>query len=125
MTEKIKIMIVDDNEANLKLAGDLLEMEGLDIYRCINAENALSTLDHVIPDLILMDLALPGIDGLQLTRQLKTRRGTSDIKIVALTASAMKGDKERILAAGCDGYIAKPIDTRKFKEQVLQHLGLE
>jgi CheY-like chemotaxis protein len=115
-------MIVDDNAANLKLAGDLLEFEGFEVYRCIDAESALKDLSHRQPNLILMDLALPGIDGLQLTRKLKSEEGTSKIKIIALTASAMKGDKERILSAGCDGYIAKPIDTRKFKEQILEYL---
>jgi CheY-like chemotaxis protein len=125
MTPKTKIMIVDDNETNLKLVGDLLEIEGFEIYRCVDAEHALSLLEHVTPDLILMDLALPGIDGLQLTQKLKSQAATSDIKIVALTASAMKGDRERILAAGCDGYITKPIDTRKFKEEVIQYLYAE
>jgi CheY-like chemotaxis protein len=120
---KFKVMIVDDNAANLKLAGDLLEIEGFEVCRCVDAENALDTLTHVEPDLILMDLALPGIDGLQLTRKLKQEGKTSKIKIVALTASAMKGDKERILSAGCDGYITKPIDTRKFKEQILDYLN--
>jgi CheY-like chemotaxis protein len=122
MDAKTKIMVVDDNETNLKLAGDLLEMEGFEVYRCIDAENALSQLGQVIPDLILMDLALPGIDGLQLTQKLKSETRTCNIKIVALTASAMKGDRERILSAGCDGYITKPIDTRKFKEEVIQYL---
>jgi CheY-like chemotaxis protein len=120
--DKLKIMIVDDNAANLRLAGDLLEFEGFEVYRCIDAESALSKLNQNHPDLILMDLALPGIDGLQLTRKLKSEEKTNKIKIVALTASAMKGDKERILSAGCDGYIAKPIDTRKFKEQILEYL---
>jgi len=69
-----------------------------------------------------MDLALPGIDGLELTRQLKADERSKHIKIVALTASAMKGDRERILEAGCDGYITKPIDTRKFRDQVTEYL---
>lgn len=122
MSNKIKIMVVDDNESNLKLARDLLEMEGFEVSGCMDAESALKALHQFRPVLILMDLALPGIDGLQLTQKLKSEKQTKDIKIVALTASAMKGDKERILAAGCDGYIAKPIDTRKFKEQVAQYL---
>jgi CheY-like chemotaxis protein len=120
---KLKIMIVDDNAANLKLAGDVLEIEGFDVQRCVDAEHALDSLQQFKPDLILMDLALPGIDGLQLTRKLKADEKTNGIKIVALTASAMKGDKERILSAGCDGYITKPIDTRKFKEQILEYLS--
>lgn len=115
-------MVVDDNVSNLKLAGDLLEMEGFEVCRCVDAENALDSLRHIDPDLILMDLALPGIDGLQLTRKLKAEERTRHIKIVALTASAMKGDREKILQAGCDGYITKPIDTRKFKDQVNEYL---
>jgi len=121
-SELINIMIVDDNVTNLKLAGDLLEMEGFEVRRCIDAETAIKELDHFQPALILMDLALPGMDGVQLTKKLKSAEKTKDIKIVALTASAMKGDKEKILAAGFDGYIAKPIDTRKFKEQVTGYL---
>jgi CheY-like chemotaxis protein len=120
--DKLKVMIVDDNAANLKLAGDLLELEAFEVYRCVDAEDALNSLKKVHPDLILMDLALPGIDGLQLTQKLKSEDKTSKIIIVALTASAMKGDRERILSAGCDGYITKPIDTRKFKEQILEYL---
>src|SRR5258706_11263940 len=122
MKDTIRIMIVDDNVTNLKLASELLEIEGFEVCRCVDAESAMKALDQFRPDLILMDLALPGIDGLQLTRSLKSGEKTRSIKIVALTASAMKGDKERILSAGCDGYIAKPIDTRKFKEQVTQYL---
>src|SRR5438093_824932 len=122
MSSKTKIMIVDDNASNLKLAGDVLGFEGFEIVSYIDAESALISLQQIYPDLILMDLALPGMDGLQLTQKLKLDVKTKDIKIVALTASAMKGDKEKILSAGFDGYITKPIDTRKFKDQVVQFL---
>ena len=122
VTRKIKIMIVDDNVANLKLAGDLLEIEGVDVCRCVDAEDAMEALKLFHPALILMDIALPGMDGLQLTRKLKSEENTKDIVIVALTASAMKGDRERILLTGCDGYMAKPINTRTFMEEVLQYL---
>jgi two-component system, cell cycle response regulator DivK len=122
MDSKIKITIVEDNVISLKLAGDLLEIEGFEVCRCIDAEAALKSLDQFHPDLILMDLALPGMDGLQLTRKLKSEEKTKKIKIVALTASAMKGDKEKIFSAGCDGYITKPIDTRKLKKQILHYL---
>jgi CheY-like chemotaxis protein len=125
MADRIKIMIVDDNPANLKLAGDLLEGEGFDICRCINAKATLDALHTFHPALILMDISLPVMDGLQLTQKIKSDERNNDIRIVALTASAMKGDKERILAAGCDGYIAKPIDTRKFKEQISPFLPME
>lgn len=91
MKAKIKVMVVDDNPANLKLASDLLEMEGFEVQRCVDAETAIIALQQFHPDIILMDVALPGMDGLQLTRQLKEDERTKAIKIVALTAFAMKG----------------------------------
>jgi two-component system cell cycle response regulator DivK len=122
MNRKFEIMVVDDNLINLKLASDLLEIDGFKVYKYEDAESAMDALKHIHPDLILMDVALPGMDGLQLTRILKSTENTKDIKIIAVTAFAMKGDMEKIMAAGCDGYISKPIDTRKFKEQILQYL---
>jgi two-component system, cell cycle response regulator DivK len=112
------ILVVDDNPVNLKLASDLLELEGLHVQRAIDAENALVMIHQLKPNLILMDVALPGMDGLTLTRMLKQAPETRDIVIIALTAFAMKGDHEKIVAAGCDGYITKPINTRKFPEEV-------
>jgi CheY-like chemotaxis protein len=117
-----KIMVVEDNVASLKLVGDLLEIEGFEVSRCVDAESAMAVIGQFRPELILMDLALPGMDGLEFTRKLKSEEQTKQIKIVALTASAMKGDREKILQTGCDGYIAKPFDTRTFKKQVLQYL---
>lgn len=112
------ILIVDDNAINLKLVSVILEMEGHAVVRAVDAEQALQLLDDLVPDLILMDIALPGMDGLALTRRLKATASLSGVPIVALSAFAMKGDKERALAAGCDGYITKPIDTRRFPQQV-------
>lgn len=112
------ILIVDDNAINLKLASVILEMEGHAVVRAVDAEQALQLLGDLVPDLILMDIALPGMDGLSLARQLKATASLSAVPIVALSAFAMKGDKERALAAGCDGYITKPIDTRRFPQQV-------
>jgi two-component system, cell cycle response regulator DivK len=112
--KKIPILIVDDNPDNLKLTQILLELEGYEVVTAQDAEQALSVLAGWRPDLILMDIQLPGMDGLELTRRLRKTPGMSDIKIVALTAYAMKGDEESARAAGCDGYIAKPIDTRTF-----------
>jgi CheY-like chemotaxis protein len=117
------VLIVDDNPINLKLASDVLEAGGLRVSRAINAEEAEATLETISPDLILMDIALPGIDGLMLTRKLKAQPRYQSIPIVALTASAMKGDDQKALGAGCDGYISKPIDTRKFVEQVMGFLS--
>ncbi len=104
------ILIVDDNAQNLKLARVLLAGEGYDVRTAGDAEEALVLLDSFAPRLILMDLQLPGMDGLELTRRLKADPARRHIVVVALTAYAMKGDEERARAAGCDGYLAKPID---------------
>lgn len=122
MDRKIKVMIVEDHPVNLKLARDILELDGFEVYACMDAESAQECLREVHPDMILMDVALPGLDGLELTRILKADEKTKDIKIVALTAFAMKTDKDRVMEAGCDGYITKPISTRKFTEQILELL---
>ncbi len=119
----IQILIVDDNPTNLKLAGDLLEIDGLMVSRSMDAESAMEMIQKKKPDLILMDVALPGMDGMTLTRILKNDPATSQIIIVALTAFAMKGDHEKFLAAGCDGYITKPFDTRKFSDVVKSYLA--
>jgi CheY-like chemotaxis protein len=112
------ILLVDDNVTNLKLAADVLELEGHCIVKALDANEALAVLETLSPDLILMDLAMPGMDGLTLTRLLKAEPRFRHVPIVALTASAMKGDDRRALAAGCDGYITKPIDTRTFGRTV-------
>jgi CheY-like chemotaxis protein len=118
-----KILIVDDNPQNLKLARVLLSGEGYDVRTAPDAEDALAALSSFHPDLILMDLQLPGMDGLDLTRRLKSDPAHRNICIVALTAYAMRGDKEKALAAGCDGYIAKPIDTDQLPEDVRNYLA--
>jgi len=111
MREK-SVLIVDDNPMNMKLVRVLLTGEGYDVRTAGDALEAMAVLEQWHPRLILMDIQLPGIDGLELTRQLKSNPITEQIIIIGLTAYAMKGDEERILAAGCDGYIAKPINTR-------------
>ena len=116
------ILVVDDNPTNLKLASELLEMEGYEVLRASDAEEAQSILGEARPELILMDIALPGMDGLELTRKLKSTPGLAHIPIIALSAFAMKGDEEKALASGCDGYITKPINTRTFPAQVNLHL---
>lgn len=112
------ILIVDDNAANLKLARVVLSAEGHVVRTATDALEALEVLRDFMPRLILMDIQLPGMDGLELTRRLKADPATREIAIVGLTAYAMKGDEERIRAAGCDGYIAKPIDTRLLPDQI-------
>jgi CheY-like chemotaxis protein len=121
-----RILIVDDNPINLKLASNVLEFDGYQVLSATDAVQALDVIRQTPPDLILMDIALPGMDGLTLTSQLKADQSTAHIVIVALTASAMKGDDQKARAAGCDGYITKPIDTRKLSNQVaeiLERLG--
>jgi len=117
------ILIVDDNPANLKLARVLLSGEGYDVRTAADAEEALVALQTFHPRLILMDLQLPGMDGFELTRQLKADPAKRSVVILALTAYAMKGDDEKARGAGCDGYIAKPIDTRALPGVVAGYLA--
>lgn len=116
------ILIVDDNPTNLKLAADLLECEGHSVLRAQDAEEAQEVLKRTTPELILMDIQMPGMDGLTLTRLLKANPAYQHVHIVALTSFAMKGDEQKAREAGCDGYITKPIDTRKFPVQVAEIL---
>jgi len=117
------ILVVDDNPANARLISFLLEKRGYEVRTAIDARDALQLLNGFQPRLIMMDLQLPGMDGLELTRRLKANEKTRDIVVIALTAYAMKGDDERAREAGCDGYVTKPIDTRTLPDVVAQHLG--
>jgi CheY-like chemotaxis protein len=114
----LTILVIDDNPVNLKLASEVLLADGYTVVRAQDAEEALSYLAKYLPDLVLTDIALPGMDGLELTRRLKADPRCRHLPVVALTASAMKGDEARVLEAGCDAYIAKPLDTRKLAEQI-------
>ncbi|CAN5919432.1 response regulator [soil metagenome] len=117
-----RILIVDDNPTNLKLVAYLMQACGYQVDTALDADSALATIARVPPRLILMDLQMPGVDGLELTRRLKAERSTCEIVIIAVTAYAMKGDQDKALAAGCDDYITKPIDTRALPETVARHL---
>jgi two-component system, cell cycle response regulator DivK len=116
------ILLVEDNVANMKLATFLLETDGHTVLAAVNAELALTLAREGHPELILMDIQLPGMDGLQATALLKADPATRDIPVIALTALAMKGDEERIRAAGCDGYIAKPLAYREFLATIAARL---
>jgi two-component system cell cycle response regulator DivK len=118
-----RVLVVEDNPTNLKLATFLLESAGHTVLSAADAEAGLTSARDARPDLILMDMQLPGISGLEATAQLKRDQATRGIPIVALTALAMKGDEERILAAGCDGYIAKPMRYLEFLATVRAYLG--
>ena len=116
------ILIVDDNVTNLKLVRVLLEEAGYQVRGAIDADEAFAILHEFRPRLILMDIQLPGIDGLTLTRMLKANPSLRDIIIVGLTAYAMRGDEARIREAGCDGYLAKPLDTRALPGVIASYL---
>jgi len=116
------ILIVDDNPINLKLARVLLVAEGYEVRTAQDADGAIAVLGGFHPRLILMDIQMPGMDGLELTGRLKADPATKDILILAMTAYAMKGDDEKALAAGCDGYVPKPVDTRTLPSLVASYL---
>ena len=109
-----KVLVVEDNPANMTLATFLLKSAGHTVLGATDAETGLTLARTEQPDLILIDIQLPGMDGVQATALLKADEATRDIPVIALTALAMKGDEERIRAAGCDGYIAKPLAYREF-----------
>jgi two-component system, cell cycle response regulator DivK len=112
------ILVVDDNEFNLALTCAVLKRAGYEVEAVGSGEAALAAIAEHRPQLVLMDVQLPGRDGLDLTRDLKAEPATAEIPVVALTAHAMRGDDEAALAAGCAGYISKPIDTRTFASEV-------
>lgn len=113
-----KILIIEDNPNNMKLAQLLLETSGHDVLQAVNAVDGISIAHSHALEMILMDIQLPGMDGLTAARLLKQDANTSHIKIIALTAFAMKGDEEKMRQAGCDGYIAKPIRYKEFLQTI-------
>jgi CheY-like chemotaxis protein len=119
----IPILVVDDNPLNSKLTKLLLLRNGYTVETAADAETAIEVLKTFEPRLILMDLQLPGMDGFELTRRLKSDPATRGVVVIALTAYAMKGDERRAREAGCDGYIAKPIDTRELPQRIARYLS--
>lgn len=113
-----KILIVEDNEINLKLISTVLKAKGFLLAEARDGEEALKSLTSEKPDIILMDIQIPKVDGLEVTRRIRGMDDLKDRPIIALTAHAMEGDREKILEAGCDGYIAKPINTRTFIDEI-------
>ena len=124
-SKRNRVLVVEDNPSNLDLARMVLEGNGFAVDTASNGTEGLEKARHLQPDLILMDMQLPGVDGLAVTRQLKADPTTAKIKVVALTANALKGSEEQALAAGCSGYIAKPIELKKFMLQVTNFLEKE
>ena len=117
------VFVIEDNAANLKLVRDLLEARGYRVQSAASGEEALDSLKFLAPRLILIDVQLPGMDGLSVARHLRARADTRDVPIVALTAHAMRGDEERAREAGCSGYLTKPFDTRRFLDLVASLCG--
>ena len=115
------ILIVEDNEMNMRLARDVLQFHGFRTVETVNGEDGVTMARENLPDLILMDISLPGIDGVEATRQLKDEPSTAAIPIVALTASVLQADRARFDEAGFAGLIAKPIDVTTFPAQVLAY----
>jgi len=115
---KLRILVVEDNTLNLELVTDLLEANGFEVLPAQTDEEGIALACRCAPDLILMDVSLPGLDGLAATKALRADPETRHLPIIALTAHAMKGDEQVALDAGCDGYLAKPIDTRSFGSKV-------
>ena len=118
-----KILIIEDNLLNLELATDLLAANGFVVHSAQTAEEGLRMAGELLPDLVLMDFSLPGMDGLSATKHLKANPATRHLTVVGLTANAMKGDQETALNAGCDGYLTKPIDTRTFVAAVTKFIA--
>jgi len=117
------ILIVDDNEKNVKLARDVLRFAGFRTLEAGTGEDGVALATEHLPDVVLMDIRLPDIEGTEAVARLKAEPATAAIPVVALTSFAMKGDRERFLAAGFDGYLEKPIDVKSFPEQVRGFCG--
>ena len=117
-----KILLVEDNPVNRRLAGFLLRSQGYEVVEATNAADALEILAKDQPDLIVMDIQLPEMDGLEATAKLKAEPSTAKIPVIAVTSYAMAGDRERALAAGCSGYVTKPIDKTIFLAEISRHL---
>jgi two-component system cell cycle response regulator DivK len=118
-----RVLIVEDNELNMKLFHDLLEAHGYKTIQTRNGKDALSLARQHRPDLVLMDIQLPEVSGLEVTRWLKDDQDLCDIPVVAVTAYAMKGDEERIRQGGCEAYISKPISVLGFIETIREFIG--
>lgn len=122
MTGRPLVLVVEDNPRNLKLARDVLEYAGFTVAVAGSGEDGVALASSAMPDLILMDIQLPGIDGYAALAQIRGNRATADIPVVALTAFAMARDRERVIESGFDGYLEKPISVRDFPDQVRRHL---
>ena len=119
---KTKVLVIEDNEQNLYLVTFILEKHGFEVIQVCDGRNGIEMAKKNTPDLILLDIQLPGMDGYAVARELKNNMGKKDIPIIAVTSYAMAGDREKALEAGCIGYIKKPINPDTFIDDIEQHL---
>lgn len=117
------ILLVEDNEMNRDMLSRRLKRHGFEVIMAIDGDECMTRLQSVMPDLILMDINLPGRDGYQLTREIKANTGTSQIPVIALTAHAMSGDREKCIEAGCDDYDTKPVNMTSLLEKMMILIG--
>jgi two-component system, cell cycle response regulator DivK len=117
-----KILVIEDNEQNLYLEAFILQKKGHEIFQARNGETGIALAMQILPDLILLDIQLPGMDGYTVAKELQKNPSLTNIPIIAVTSYAMAGDRERILEAGCAGYIEKPINPDTFHAEISQYL---
>ena len=117
-----KILVVEDNQDNREMVVKVLKFNGYEVIEAVDGEEGIEKAKTEAPALILLDIYLPKMDGYEVAKRLKADKGLKDIPVIALTAHAMKGNREQALAAGCDGYISKPIDIRELPKQIEQFL---
>jgi two-component system cell cycle response regulator DivK len=122
MAGRKKVLCVEDNAVNMILVERIVEAEGHDLIKAEDGPTALSLLEGVVPDIILLDINLPGIDGLELARRFKADTRLASVPLIATTAQVLVGDRERCLDAGCDDYLPKPLDIRKLRQVMRNHL---
>jgi len=120
--QRSRILVVEDNDLNMKLIRAVLTYGGYEILEARDGEAALRVASGERPDLVLMDVQLPRMSGLEVTRRLRAETSTSSVPVIAMTAYALRGDKEKIIEAGCDGYVSKPIDTRALPGVIAEYL---
>lgn len=118
-----RILYVEDNFQNKRLVRKILAARGFEVLEADDGLTGVELAAKELPDLILMDISLPGIDGVEATQRIKATNGTAKIPVIALTANAMRGDRERFIAAGCDDYLPKPISTRELLDMINNHLS--
>ncbi len=118
-----KILCIEDNISNMTLVSRIVDAEGHDLVRAEDGPSGLAMLQHELPDMVLLDINVPGIDGLEIARRIKANPGLAHIPVIATTANVLVGDRERCLEAGCDDYLPKPLDIRRLRQMMRDYLA--